>query len=203
MPQMQINLLGELSLLRDGAPISLPQSRKTRALLAYLALTGRPHRREPGRDDEQQQRDEACQFEGQPDRRPVVRLQFHELQIVAVGFDHRLRGVGFEIAGQRRHRRAALAFFQHHQILADRAVILRGHDPVRAVDQPAILVDLGIGDETQLGVARNHELQRLTDAFGSHQPALQRAGQTESLHGFGGAIIFLLLSDQIFGSLLS
>lgn len=46
MPQMQINLLGELSLLRDGAPISLPQSRKTRALLAYLALTGRPHRRE-------------------------------------------------------------------------------------------------------------------------------------------------------------
>ncbi len=43
---MQIQLLGELRLLRDDAPVLLPQSKKTRALLAYLALTGRPHRRE-------------------------------------------------------------------------------------------------------------------------------------------------------------
>jgi len=43
---MQIKLLGELRLIRDGTPVPLPQSKKTRALLAYLALTGRPHRRE-------------------------------------------------------------------------------------------------------------------------------------------------------------
>lgn len=39
-------MLGELRLVRDGEGVSLPPSRKTRALLAYLALTGRPHRRE-------------------------------------------------------------------------------------------------------------------------------------------------------------
>ena len=32
--------------MRDGATLALPPSRKTRALLAYLAVTGRPHRRE-------------------------------------------------------------------------------------------------------------------------------------------------------------
>jgi DNA-binding SARP family transcriptional activator len=39
-------VLGELQVLRDGQPLALPPSKKTRALLAYLALTGRPHRRE-------------------------------------------------------------------------------------------------------------------------------------------------------------
>jgi TolB-like protein len=32
--------------MRDGAAVALPPSRKTRALLSYLALTRRPHRRE-------------------------------------------------------------------------------------------------------------------------------------------------------------
>lgn len=41
-----IKTLGHLSVERDGAEIKLPSSRKTRALLAYLAVTGRPHRRE-------------------------------------------------------------------------------------------------------------------------------------------------------------
>jgi pimeloyl-ACP methyl ester carboxylesterase/DNA-binding SARP family transcriptional activator len=45
-PELTISLLGELRLLRESAPITLPPSKKTRALLAYLALTGRPHRRE-------------------------------------------------------------------------------------------------------------------------------------------------------------
>ncbi|WP_317931098.1 alpha/beta fold hydrolase [Halioxenophilus sp. WMMB6] len=43
---LTINLLGELTLARDGQPISLPASKRTRALLAYLALTARPHRRD-------------------------------------------------------------------------------------------------------------------------------------------------------------
>jgi hypothetical protein len=40
---LRIQLLGELAVLRDGAPQALP-SRKTRALLAYLVATGRPQR---------------------------------------------------------------------------------------------------------------------------------------------------------------
>ncbi|WP_417622123.1 alpha/beta fold hydrolase [Parasphingorhabdus sp.] len=46
MPDFQIKLLGEIEVLRGGQPVSLPASRKTRALLAFLVLTGRPHRRD-------------------------------------------------------------------------------------------------------------------------------------------------------------
>ena len=43
---LEIRVLGELEVMRAGAVLPLPQSRKTRALLGYLAATGRPHRRE-------------------------------------------------------------------------------------------------------------------------------------------------------------
>jgi TolB-like protein/DNA-binding SARP family transcriptional activator/Flp pilus assembly protein TadD len=43
---LQIRVLGTLEIARDGAVAALPPSRKTRALLAYLALTRHPHRRE-------------------------------------------------------------------------------------------------------------------------------------------------------------
>ncbi len=43
---LQVQVLGPLSVLRDGEPAGLPQSKKTRALLAYLAITGRAHRRD-------------------------------------------------------------------------------------------------------------------------------------------------------------
>ena len=39
-------MLGELEVLHAGRPIELPQSKKTRALLGYLALTRRPQRRD-------------------------------------------------------------------------------------------------------------------------------------------------------------
>lgn len=42
----EIKLLGELRVVRQGAEVPLPASRKARALLAYLVATGRPHRRE-------------------------------------------------------------------------------------------------------------------------------------------------------------
>jgi pimeloyl-ACP methyl ester carboxylesterase/DNA-binding SARP family transcriptional activator len=42
---LRISLLGKFSVLRDGAKLQLPPSRKTRALLAYLAVTARPHSR--------------------------------------------------------------------------------------------------------------------------------------------------------------
>ncbi|HTU10277.1 MAG TPA: alpha/beta fold hydrolase [Allosphingosinicella sp.] len=43
---MELRLLGPMALVRDGRPVALPASRKTRALLAYLAVSGRPERRE-------------------------------------------------------------------------------------------------------------------------------------------------------------
>lgn len=43
---LEIRLLGDLELRRDGVAVKLPQSKKTRALLAYLVATGRSHRRE-------------------------------------------------------------------------------------------------------------------------------------------------------------
>src|SRR6266850_113801 len=41
-----LRLLGEIELVRDGERAALPPSRKTRALLAFLAATGKPHRRD-------------------------------------------------------------------------------------------------------------------------------------------------------------
>jgi pimeloyl-ACP methyl ester carboxylesterase/DNA-binding SARP family transcriptional activator len=43
---LQISVLGNLAVMRDGAGMQLPPSRKTRALLAYLAVTARPHSRD-------------------------------------------------------------------------------------------------------------------------------------------------------------
>src|SRR5215469_10330009 len=43
---LEVRVLGELEVIREGAPVTLPRSRKTRALLAYLALTRHKHRRE-------------------------------------------------------------------------------------------------------------------------------------------------------------
>jgi predicted ATPase/DNA-binding SARP family transcriptional activator len=43
---LEVKLLGELEVARGGLPLALPQSKKTRALLAYLVLSQRAHRRE-------------------------------------------------------------------------------------------------------------------------------------------------------------
>lgn len=44
--QLKISLLGELCVLANGREMSLPASRKARALLGFLVATERPHRRE-------------------------------------------------------------------------------------------------------------------------------------------------------------
>lgn len=46
MTELELNFLGDLEVVRDGSPLPLPPSRKTLALLAYLALHERPLRRE-------------------------------------------------------------------------------------------------------------------------------------------------------------
>ena len=46
VPHLEIRLLGELEVLANGVKLPLPQSKKTRALLGYLLLTGHEHRRD-------------------------------------------------------------------------------------------------------------------------------------------------------------
>src|SRR5688572_11778832 len=46
MGSLALQFLGDLTIARNGEALELPPSRKTRALLAYLALTGRSFRRE-------------------------------------------------------------------------------------------------------------------------------------------------------------
>jgi DNA-binding SARP family transcriptional activator/tetratricopeptide (TPR) repeat protein len=46
MGVLELNFLGDLEVVRDGEAMTLPPSKKTRALLAYLALNQRPFRRE-------------------------------------------------------------------------------------------------------------------------------------------------------------
>src|SRR6185295_16606862 len=43
---LQILVLGELAVARAGAIVPLPPSKRTRALLAYLAVSARRHRRD-------------------------------------------------------------------------------------------------------------------------------------------------------------
>ena len=46
MQQLDIRIIGELELRCGGEKLTLPASKRTRALLGYLVLTGRPQRRE-------------------------------------------------------------------------------------------------------------------------------------------------------------
>lgn len=43
---LDMRVIGDFAVLRDGVPVALPQSKKTRCLLAYLAVVQRPQRRE-------------------------------------------------------------------------------------------------------------------------------------------------------------
>src|SRR5438552_18479198 len=43
---LQVSVLGKLAVLRHRTRLQLPPSKKTRALLAYLAVTARPHSRD-------------------------------------------------------------------------------------------------------------------------------------------------------------
>jgi pimeloyl-ACP methyl ester carboxylesterase/DNA-binding SARP family transcriptional activator len=92
---LSIRTLGELSVERDGERLPLPASKKTRALLAYLVLTGRPHRR-----------DRLCEvlWDLPDDPRAALRWSLTKLRpLVNDGADERLvadrERVGLQMAG--------------------------------------------------------------------------------------------------------
>jgi DNA-binding SARP family transcriptional activator len=45
-PSIEVHLLGEVAVIRHGATVALPPSKKTRALLAYLVVTSGPQSRQ-------------------------------------------------------------------------------------------------------------------------------------------------------------
>ncbi len=69
--RLQISVLGELKVAHDGKPMPLPASKKTRALLGYLAVVGRPVRR-----------DNLCEifWEGPDDPRANLRWSLHKIR---------------------------------------------------------------------------------------------------------------------------
>ncbi len=71
MAGLEIRLLGEFRILRDGEALALPQSRKTRALLAYLAL-----------QRGQQRRDDLCEifWDAPDDPRGALRWSLAKLR---------------------------------------------------------------------------------------------------------------------------
>lgn len=94
---LEIELLGGLAVRRDGAPVPLPASKKTRALLAFLILSGKP-----------QHRDRLCDlfWDGPDDPRGALRSALWKLRpLVNTPGAERLRAdrerVGFEPAGAR------------------------------------------------------------------------------------------------------
>src|SRR5262245_4886035 len=74
--RLEIRVLGALSASRDGRSLSLPASRKTRALLAYLAVVGRPTRR-----------DHLCElfWEIPDDPRASLRWSLHKIRKITNG----------------------------------------------------------------------------------------------------------------------
>jgi DNA-binding SARP family transcriptional activator len=84
MPRLAIRLLGELAVLRDGRPLALPASKKTRALLGYLVACGGP-----------QPRQRLCEllWEGPVDPRAALRWSLTKLRpLVDDGAAVRLAG---------------------------------------------------------------------------------------------------------------
>lgn len=68
---LALQLVGPLALRRGGVPQALPRSRKTRALLAYLAVSGKPERR-----------DRLCElfWDGPDDPRGALRWSLSKLR---------------------------------------------------------------------------------------------------------------------------
>src|SRR5437773_4398018 len=68
---LEIRLLGELEVRRDGNRLDLPHSKKTRALIGYLVATRRPHTR-----------DHLCElfWEGPDDPRGALRWSLTKIR---------------------------------------------------------------------------------------------------------------------------
>jgi pimeloyl-ACP methyl ester carboxylesterase/DNA-binding SARP family transcriptional activator len=125
---LALRLLGPLSVKLDGRTVELPKSQKTRALLAYLAVTQRPH-----------PRDRLCRllWDRAEDPRSALRWSLSKLRALDDVGVERIRAdrasVAFEAAGV------------HVDALEVRAALSRGTDGL-SVDRLRELVDAFCGE---------------------------------------------------------
>jgi DNA-binding SARP family transcriptional activator/pimeloyl-ACP methyl ester carboxylesterase len=155
-PRLQLRVLGPLEVARGGAAAELPRSRKTRALLAYLALAAREHPRErlcrllwPGVDDPRG----ALRW-SLSRLRPVVSDPGRE-RLAATREAVRLETADVEVDAARLRR---LAGADPHaapaEALAEAAALFRG-DPLEGLDLP------DAPDFQAWCVAQREELRRI------------------------------------------
>lgn len=131
---LEVRVVGELQVVRDGVVVALPASKKTRALLGYLAVTAREH-----------QRDQLCAmfWDGPGDARAGLRWSLSKLRPVvdddvvrlAADRDHvslQLRTPELDLARLRRIVRADL---EHAPLteLEDAVAAVRG-EPLSGLD---------------------------------------------------------------------
>jgi DNA-binding SARP family transcriptional activator/pimeloyl-ACP methyl ester carboxylesterase len=154
--RLELRVLGPLEVARGGVPAELPRSRKTRALLAYLALAAREHSRErlcrllwPGVDDPRG----ALRW-GLSRLRPVVSDPGRE-RLAATREAVRLETADVEVDAARLRRLAgADPRGAPAEALAEAAALFRG-DPLEGLDLP------DAPDFQAWCVAQREELRRI------------------------------------------
>lgn len=156
-PPPRLCLLGPMTVTRGGAPVPLPHSVKTRALLAYLAVTQRP-----------QQRERLCEmfWDVTDDPRGALRWSLSKLRVLDDAGATRIRAdrdvVAFEPSGA------------HVDVLAVRAAIANG---------PAGLAALPLEQLRELAAAFRGGFLDGIELPDLHEFQAWRAAEREQLRG--------------------
>ncbi|HVT03625.1 MAG TPA: BTAD domain-containing putative transcriptional regulator [Thermoanaerobaculia bacterium] len=189
---LEIRLLGELEVVRDGQAVPLPASKKSRALLAYLAATARPHLRE-----------RLCEllWEGPDDPRAALRWSLTKLRPLTGSHlvttrDHvefRCEGAAIDI------RRIGTPVNETTDLLEEQAALFRGGF-LDGLDLPGCFryQQWCIGERERIRQTHIAILTELTQRLGRNEAALRHARRRVMLDPFNdqahGALISLLAS---------
>jgi DNA-binding SARP family transcriptional activator/tetratricopeptide (TPR) repeat protein len=183
---LEIRLLGELEVRRDGQAVPLPASRKSRALLAYLAATGKPHLRE-----------RLCEllWEGPDDPRAALRWSLTKLRPI----------VDLAAGRERVELRPGSAAIDIHRIgpggdaLEECAELFRG-EFLEGLDLPSCFryQQWCAGERERFRLAHMAILSELTKRLGATEAALPYARRRVAVDPFNddahAALIKLLAS---------
>ena len=139
---MRMSLLGELTVTADSGEIALPSSRKTRAMLGYLAATGRPIRRE-----------RLCElfWDLPDDPRASLRWALSKIRKVV----------------DRDGNRRIIADRERVTLALDDIYVELRHIWVRLNDDPPLIPPPELRDMAKLFVCCNHLIKKCILAFGN------------------------------------
>jgi DNA-binding SARP family transcriptional activator len=168
---IEIRLLGELEVQRDGATVPLPPSKKSRALLAYLVATGRP-----------QMRDRICEllWEGPDNPRAELRWSLTKLRPLLDShliadrehIEFRAEGVTVDLQQFRRMIGRGIEHASVHDLY--RAVQLVRGELLEGLDLPSCyrFQQWLVGERESLRQLHVGALARLADRLGPGDEAL-------------------------------